>query len=200
MGKNIRDRSALPPGRTRILAVIGAAFFLGGLAGVFFVRLSGATDSASMSCYLTDYLSLVQEGEIDFSVWTLLVELLQTFFLLILLSASIFGIVGLPLVCLERGFVLSFASACFVRVFGLVGILPAFILFGLPALLWAPALFLAASAGWTGGYGSTSRESRLNASFLHRFFVCLLLMILCALLEWLVVPVLLSGAAGVVLR
>ena len=36
----------------------------------------------------------------------------------------------------------DFSAACLIRVFGVRGLFPAFVLFGLPALLWAPALFL----------------------------------------------------------
>ncbi len=55
------------------------------------------------------------------------------------------GVAVIPGLFFARGFLLAFSTACFYRIFGGQGVWPALVLFGLPALFWAPAFFL---AGW----------------------------------------------------
>ena len=89
---------------------------------------------------------------------------------------------------------------CFCRVFGGAGFLPAFALFGLSALLWVPALFLAGVPGlvrarrlMTGGGQSGGGVSG------GRLALCGGLALAAALTERWVAPVLLRAAARVVL-
>ena len=99
---------------------------------------------------------------------------------------------------------LAFPAACFLRVFGGRGLLPAFALFGLPALLWAPALFLLGTSGFCSSRRLLGRTLGEGGGSLfpvnwYQAGVCLCLSLTAGLLEFWVVPVLLRGMTRVVL-
>jgi len=129
------------------LAALSITFLLGGVLGAVFAALSDGAGAEELSSYLTGYLELAQEGELPRSLWPLLWGQLRDPLLALLLSLTALGVVGLPVLLGVRGFFFSFSAACFCRVFGVRGMFPAFVIFGLPALLWAPALFVLGTAG-----------------------------------------------------
>ena len=118
------------------------------------------------------------------------------------LGLTALGTVGLPVLFGVRGFLFSFSAACFVRVFGGRGLIPAFALFGLPALLWAPALFLAGTQSLRSSrqlLGRALGEERTGPVFGRPAYwctagLCAGLTLAGGLLEYWVVPVLLRAA------
>ena len=122
------------------------------------------------------------------------------------LSVTALGVAGFPLLFGVRGFFLAFSSACFWRIFGPRGLFPAFILFELPALLWAPALFIQGVPGFLSSQrllrrslGAGGGGASLNGAFWCRVGLCAGLSLGAGLLEYWVVPVLLRAAARFVL-
>ena len=206
MGKRVRTLWDVPAGRTQALRVLCAAFFLGGLAGALFAGMSDGAGAEELRGYLCDYLVLAGNGAAVQNFGALIWEQFSVLLLSLLLGAAAFGVAGLPVLMAVRGFFFSFSVACFCRVFGGVGLIPAFVLFGLPALLWGPALFLSAVQGlsnawrlfqaWSGG---TQVPAGPRNGFWFCTGLCAALAFLCAVLELMVVPVLLRAAAGVVL-
>ena len=206
MGKRVRRKWDLPAGRTQALLVLCAAFFLGGLAGALFAGMSDGAGAEELRGYLCDYLVLAGNGAAVQNFGALIWEQFSVLLLSLLLGAAAFGVAGLPVLMAVRGFFFSFSVACFCRVFGGVGLILAFVLFGLPALLWGPALFLSAVQGlsnawrlfqaWSGG---TQVPAGPRNGFWFCTGLCAALAFLCAVLELMVVPVLLRAAAGVVL-
>lgn len=101
-----------------------------------------------------------------------------------------------------RGFFFTFLAACFCRVFGAGGVLSGFILFALPALLWAPALFLAGTQSLRSSrqlLGRALGEERTGPVFGRPAYwctagLCAGLTLAGGLLEYWVVPVLLRAA------
>ena len=136
MGKRVRRKWDLPAGRTQALLVLCAAFFLGGLAGALFAGMSDGAGAEELRGYLCDYLVLAGNGAAVQNFGALIWEQFSVLLLSLLLGAAAFGVAGLPVLMAVRGFFFSFSVACFCRVFGGVGLIPAFVLFGLPALLW----------------------------------------------------------------
>lgn len=197
----------LPPEHGGSLAVLGIAFLLGGAAGCLFAAVSGGSGARELSDYLSGYLALAGEGELPRGLWPVLWGELKYLLAAAALCLTALGAVGLPVVFCVRGFFFSFQSACFFRVFGARGFFPAFALFGLPALLWAPALFLVGTPGLISARKLLRRslgEERGGASLLdgacwYRAGLCAGLCLAAGLLEFWVVPVLLRAAARVVL-
>jgi hypothetical protein len=203
MGKRIRKKWDLPSERLRAAGILGLCFLLGGLVGQMFVRLSGSSGAQALSRYLQEYLRMAQDGTVLRSLWPVLWEQLRYFLLTVLLGFTAVGVIGLPVLFAVRGFFFSFSIACFCLVFGGVGLLPALVLFGLPALLWVPALFLLGSQGLAGAWNLLHQNSgrAWNSGGVNWQCVgfCLALVLLCGVLEYIVIPDLLGVAARLVL-
>lgn len=205
MGRRQREGRDLLSGQGAALAVLGAVFMIGGGAGCLFAALAGGEGGASLSAYLADYLTLAADGTVGRSFWPILWREGRYWLAACVLGLTALGVAGIPLTLGVRGFFLGFSSACFCRVFGPAGLIPAAVIFGLPALLWAPALFLTGVQGLLsarqlllrgpgeGGWPPISPVCWL------RLAGCAGLELCAALVEFAAVPVLLRAAARVVL-
>ena len=182
------------------LPALGLSFLLGGLAGALMAALAGGEGARELSAYLSDYLILAGQEGAAARFWPLLWGRLRDLLIALILGMTALGAVGLPVLFAARGFLFAFSVGCFCRVFGGAGLFPAFALFGLSALLWMPALFLAGVPGMTrsrrlmagGGQSGPGVSWALLA-------LCGGLALAAALTERWVAPVLLRAAARVVL-
>lgn len=208
MGMRIRKKWDLPSEQSRALALLSVAFFLGGAAGCLLAGLSGEAGAEELGSYLSGYLALAQDGELPRGLWTVLWGQVKYLLAALLLSVTALGVAGLPVLFGVRGFFLSFSVSCFCRVFGGRGLLPAFVLAGLPALLWAPAMFLTGIPGFLSaqqllrryvGEGGRGGLPLNNGGWWCRAGLCVGLALGAGLLEYWVVPVLLRGLARVIL-
>ena len=206
MGRRIRKKWDLPLEQRWGLPVLSFAFFVGGGAGCLLAALSDGAGAEELCSYLTGYLSLAQEGSLPRSLWAVLWEQARYWLLSLLLSFTVLGLVGLPVLFGVRGFFFSFPVACFCRIFGGRGLFPAFVLFALPALLWMPALYLMGTSGFLSAqqllrrfWGENRGGPVLGSPFWCRAGLCLVLTLAAGLLEYWVVPVLLHAAARVIL-
>ena len=201
----MRKKWDVPSEQRGALLLLSAVFFLGGGVGCLFAALSSGEGARELGSYLTDYLRLAQEGGIPRGFWPILWGQLKYPLAALALSLTALGVAGLPLLLGLRGFSFAFSAACFCRVFGGRGLFPAFVLFGLPALLWAPALFSVGVPGFLSAQRLLRRSlgeggvAPLNAGFWYRAALCVGLTLAAGLLEYWVVPVLLRAAARVVL-
>ena len=125
---------------------------------------------------------------------------------LCILGVTALGVAGIPVLFLARGFLFSFSVAAFCRIFGPVGLASAFFLFGLPALLWAPVLFLAGCQCLEGAYALLCRvlgDGRAplpqGSAYWGKLALYGLGLVVCVMLECMAAPVLLKAAAQFVL-
>lgn len=207
MGMRLRKKWDLPSEQKAALAILSITFLLGGAAGCLFAALSDGAGAQELSDYLSSYLALAAEGELPRSLWPLLWGELKYLLAAAVLGVTALGTVGLPVLFGVKGFFFAFPLACFFRVFGARGLFPAFVLFGLPALLWAPALFLAGTPGLLSAQRLLRRslgEERgglplLDAAGWLRNGVCAGLSLAAGLLEFWAAPTLLEAAARIVL-
>ena len=207
MGKRVGRKWDLPWDQGSALGILSVCFLLGGVAGCFFAALSDGEGVLELGRYLEDYLLLAGEGGVSGGFWPVIWSRLKYPLAAMVLSATAFGVVGLPVLMGIQGFFLSFSVGCFCRVFGGAGLLPAFALFGLPALLWAPALLLVGVPGLQRSRtllnrvlnGGGKSAAGCNRELWSRAGLCVGLSLGCALLEYWVVPVLLEACARVVL-
>lgn len=206
MGMRIRKKWDLPSEQCRALAVLAIAFLIGGVAGCILDALAGGAGVEELSRYLVDYLTLTRDGQLSRNLWPVLWGQVKYLLAALLLGLTALGLAGFSVLFAVRGFFLSFPVACFCRVFGNRGLFPAFILFGLPALLWAPALFLMGVSGFLSAQQLLRRylgEGRgglpLSGAYWCRAGLCVGLALATGLLEYWVVPVLLRETAQVIL-
>lgn len=206
MGKREQRKWDLLLGEGSVLLLLCVLFFAGGVLGCFFAGVADHEGTLGLQAYVTDYLRLAQDGAVNREflgcVWSQLRDILLVF----LLSVTAIGVIGIPAILCMRGFLLAFSVGCFCRVFGAVGLLPAVVLFGIPALLWGPALFLASFQGMEyvqevlrKGNGERRGESQRVSAFWMRAGICGALLLACAGAECTVIPILLQGAARIVL-
>lgn len=206
MGTTLRKKWDLLSEQSGALAVLGIVFLAGGTAGCLLAALSGGEGAEELSRYLAGYLTLAGEEGLPKSLWPILWGQLKYLLAVLVLSLTALGTAGIPVFFGLRGFFFAFPVACFCRVFGGRGLWAAFLLFGLPALLWGPALFLAGVPGLLSAQQMLRRalgDGRgglpLDGSCWCRAGACLCLSAAAGLLEYWVVPVLLGAAARVVL-
>lgn len=206
MGMRIRKKWDLPSEQTAALAILAAAFLLGGIAGSVFVSVSSEAGAQELSGYLTGYLELAETEDLPRSLWQVLWGQLKFSLGALALGLTGLGVIGLPVLFGVRGFFFVFPVACFVRVFGGSGFFPAFLLLGLSALLWAPALFLIGVSGFLSAQRQLRRsmgegrgEIPTGGAYWSRAGLCVGLSLAAGLLEFWVVPVLLRAGARIVL-
>lgn len=206
MGVRIRKKWDLLSEQAGTLAILAVCFLLGGAVGSLFASLSSGAGAQELSGYLTGYLTLASEEGVPRSLWPILWGQLKGSLSVLVLGLTGLGVIGLPLLFGVRGFFFTFSVACFFRIFGGRGFFPAFLLFGLPALLWAPALFLMGVPGFLSAQRQLRRslgegrgEFPVSGAYWSRAGLCVGLSLAAGLLEFWVVPVLLRAAARVVL-
>ena len=188
------------------LTALGCTFLLGGVLGSFLASLIAGEAAQNLETFLTDYLIAAQAGDVMVEFWPMLWEQDRFFLGVCILGVTALGVAGIPALFFARGFLFSFSVAAFCRIFGPVGLLPALFLFGLPAFLWAPVLFLAGTQCLEGAYALLRRvlgDSRSSlpqgTGYWGRLAAYGLCLILCVVLECMAAPVLLRAAAQVVL-
>lgn len=207
MGKRVRKKWTILWGNGASVLVLGTVFLLGGITGGLFAGLAQGEGALELGNYLSDYLTLAAEGTVIRSFWPVLWEQMRYFLAAVVLGLTAVGVVGLPVLFGVRGFFFTFSVGCFFRVFGGAGLLPALVLFGLPALLWAPGFFLAGTQGFSNaqsllrrGLGEGRSELPVGQMvYWARNGLCCVLFLVCSALEYVVVPVLLKAAAHAVL-
>lgn len=206
MGKRVRGAWYLPSVQGSILLLLSFLFLLGGVAGCLFVSLSQESGAAELRRYLADYMELAGQKTIAREFLPLLWGQIRRLLLVVLLGMTAVGVVGIPLLFCTRGFLFAFSVGCFCRVFGGAGAIPALILFGLPALLWGPAFFLVGLQGMDSarclllrGAGGDRNLIPFSHGYWFRVGLCCAMCLLCAWIEFCVVPVLLGTAAHIVL-
>lgn len=198
MGKRGTIRVGLLSSAGLELGLLGVVFTVGGLVGMVCAGCVNGESGAALGDYLNACLS--QEGGWQVPVWSAAWRHLRFPLAVCLLSLTAAGVVGIPLIFGIRGFLFTFGVGCFCRLYGWSGLLPALALFGVPALVWAPVLFLLGLQGMGSSLSLSRREGLpLGGAFWRRWCLCGIALWGCVLLEVLAVPRLLAAAARVVL-
>ncbi len=195
-------------GDVSALVVTAVFFALGGLAGCLIALGTEEAGSEALRAYLDQFLSVAQAGclaqpaEMDL-LWRDLRWPLAAF----LLGFTALGLIALPALASLRGFFLAFSIASFVKAYGRRGSMVAFLLLGLPGALYVPAFFLLTTqslaaacslAGRTAGQGR--RTLPYHREYFFRCGLCAVAVFIGILLERYLVPILLAGLAGSIVR
>lgn len=203
MGKRICKSWSLPGGCWIAGAFLGLCFIGGGLLGCLFFRVCGESGGQALAAYLRDYLQLSLNAGVSQGFWAAFWSESRYGLMALLLWWTSFGVVGYPFIFALRGFLLSFSVGAFIRVFGLSGALPGFVMFLLPALCWGPALFLLSIRGFSRVGRTLSHVegtfAGLGSAELRTLGLAFVLFFLCGVLECFVLPQILPFAAKAVL-
>lgn len=206
MGKREQEKWDLLSGQSAVLGLLCILFFAGGLSGSLFAAFADGEGAQELTEYLTDYFHLIGDGTAQRALLPIMWGQLRYLLVVVILGLTAIGVVGIPLLFCVRGFFLSFSVGCFCRVFGSAGLVPGLAIFGLPALLWGPALFLAGFQGLSSaqcllrrGFGGERCALPFSCAYWLRIALCAGLILLCVGVEYGIVPVLLRAAVGFVL-
>ena len=206
----MNQRGAVPGGlalrQLGPLTILGCSFVLGGVLGSVLASLITGEAAQNLKDFLLDYLAAAQAGEIEAEFWSMAWEQGRFFLGICLLGLTALGTAGIPVLFCVRGFLFSFSVAALCRIFGPAGLAPALCLFGLPAFLWAPVLFLAGIQCLEGAYALLRRalgDGRVPLPHGSAYWGALALygvgLLLCVALECMAAPLLLKAAAQFVL-
>lgn len=200
-------RRGRAPGAARLpgVTVPGLGFALGALAGCLWAGWVPAAESGALASYLKDCLEAVRAGQTLTAEWSaLLWQSARWPLWTALLSLTAAGLVGIPVLFGVRGFLLSFAVACFVRVLGGEGALLAAALFGVNGLFALPVLFLLGEQGMAASRALAERllgEGRGRPVYSRAYAlscaVCGGVLLVGAAVEQRTVPVLMRVLSGV---
>ena len=186
--------------------LLGALFFVGGAVGCIVAAGIGGAAGSQLQTYLQTYFMLAKERSVEVPFLPVLWEQFQYPLLLLLFGFTAIGVLGIPILFSVRGFLFAFSVACFYRVLGWAALVPAMVLFGLPALMWVPAFFVLGTQAMCSAYTLFSGRTGERQSSLAwqgvdwiRSGLCAVVLALCVAFECLVLPVLVGASAGFVL-
>lgn len=188
------------------LVVTAAAFFLGGVAGCLLAASVGGGGSESLASYIEGFWAVARADSMTPpDLLPLVWEILRWPLFTVVFSFTALGLVGIPVLFFIRGFLLSFAIASFSRIFGGAGGLMAVVVFGVSGLFSVPALFALGVHGFAAArslagraMGEGKRSSPFGRAYFLRCGVCAGAFCVCILLEYLAVPAMVSGMAGLI--
>ena len=173
---------------------VAVCFLIGGVSGCLLGVYAAEAGAEEVSRYLCDFLALVRAREGFWTAPSVLWNRGRWLLCCGIFGLSAAGVVILPVLFGLRGFLLAFGVSCFVRTFGAAGLLPAALLYGVPAILWGPGfLLLGALCLRRSSYCLRKDEYREGAC--KGGYASGILFALCVVFECALLPRLLSAAA-----
>lgn len=203
MKKRLLDRLRSPGSELQsALFCLTVCFAVGGAGGCVFAGRLGTEIQTRLLDYFSDYFAVLNGNTTaGFSslsaVWEILRWPLLTFFL----GFTALGVIGLPAVFCVRGFLLSYAVAVLVRLYGTGGMAVSLAVFGVSGFLVLPALFILGVDSFRGAgamavklTGDSKRTSPPEQGRLLRAGCCGALLVAASVLQLHLTPVLLTAA------
>ena len=141
--KRLLDRLRGPDSELRsALFCLTVCFAVGAVGGCVFAGRLGADTQTRLLDYLGSYFAVLDGDEaIGLSSFSAVWEIVRWPLLAFVLGFTALGVVGLPVVFSVRGFLLSYAVAVLVRLYGVTGLMVSLAVFGVSGFLVLPALF-----------------------------------------------------------
>ena len=181
--------------------IVAGCFLFGGVFGCLLGSLAGDAGLVEIEEYLRDFLVLTHNREVVWTVPSVLWNRSRWLLCCGVFALSAAGIAIIPILFGFRGFLLAFGVSSFVRVFGAVGLLPAALLLGVPALLWVPGFFVLGVMCLRRSARSLRKGETTQVPGMHdagkRICIAGLFLVLCVIFECGLLPRLLSAAAGI---
>lgn len=190
-------------GSNLVLFVLAAVFLIGCFAGCIFASQVDDIGNSAMSNYINGYLSQLNDKNVNSIM--LLWSTVQWPLLLLIFSLTPVGLIGIPVIFLLRGFLLSFAVSAFCRAYDVHGLLLSFIALGITGLLHIPVLFTCGVQGFlTSGtlagrlLGDSGKQPIIDRVGLIRIAICAVILLFCYLIDRNLIPVLLQNFASMI--
>ena len=168
------------------------------LSGLLFAALGSA--SQELRDYLESYFSMAG-AEMSFqpAIWSVIWDVIRWPAAAFVLGCTVLGVFCIPVLLFLRGFLLSYAVSLFLRLFGLHGLAAAAAVFGVPALMVLPGLMAICQEGFCSALERLAPGERVVFSLRRKLTAVLPaagLLAAAALLQWSVMPALLSAVCA----
>lgn len=191
-------------GSNLVLVILSAAFFLGSVAGCVLVPRISGLGSGALSEYFSEYLSALHSGAgIEPDIPSLLWDIFRWPLFVVAFGITPLGLLGIPVLFLVKGFLLSFSIASLFRMFGTYGLLLALSVFGVSGIVCLPTLFVLGIQAFLVSGAMAGRifgESRTLPLFqrtdIVRYIICFIALCIGFLIEYYFVPNLLVFISG----
>lgn len=184
--------------------VMVVCFSMGGLLGCLLSASVSGESAQQLEQYMCDYMLLAGAGGLSWSAASIFWNHGRWLLVCLVFGLTAFGVAGFPLLFGIRGFLLAFSIGCFVRFLDEAGLWASLLLFGVPALLWAPGFFLSGTIGlFSSGRHLRRRLGETNVLPISRHavrsgvVVSAFLLIVCVVFECVFLPALLSWVAQI---
>lgn len=200
-------RSEGEEGLLAALVVVGACFLGGALAGCLAAGWISEEGQAGLTRYLEQFLQAAAAGQTQAPALLLQVwDILRWPLLALLLGFTGLGLLGLPLLFVARGFLLSFSIAAVTGLMGGSGCILGFLLFGISGAISLPVFFVLGVQSLLSARALAGRAPGTGVGwlpggrrYLRRWGLCAVALGVCLLLEQGLVPKLVGAAAGALL-
>ena len=182
------------------LAILGICFFAGNLCGGIFLALTDTVALEEMRDFLDEYFRLFLEGSPHLSFFSGLLVRFGQFAVLVVCCVLPVAEIAVPFFFTWRGFLLGFSNACLYSLFGRMGLLLSGVLFLIPATLWFPAQLICSLwvfSGRKNGEKNSGKRILVSREGALCLGICLALTVLCAWVEFSLLPPLLGGISRV---
>lgn len=181
------------------LLCLTVCFAVGSAGGCIFAGRLGPDTQTRLLDYFGGYFTaILDESEaVSPSALSAVWEILRWPVLTFLLGFTALGVVGLPAVFCVRGFLLSYAAAVLVRLYGVTGLAVSLAVFGVSTFLVLPALFILGVDSFRGAGTLAVRqagEAGRTPGRLMRAGCCGVLLAVASALQLRLTPVLLAAA------
>lgn len=204
MRKRLLDRLRGPGSELQsALFCLTVCFTVGSVGGCIFAgRLGTDTQTRLLDYFGSYFTALVGDKTAVPSSFSAVWEIVRWPFLAFVLGFTALGVVGLPLVFSVRGFLLSYAVAALVRLYGVTGLVVSLAVFGVSGFLVLPVLFTLGVDSFRGAgamavklMGDGRRSFPPGRGRLFRAGCCGILLAVASTLQLQLTPVLLASAA-----
>ena len=201
MKKHVKHILDLPSsGCGAILFILAISLFLGFIGGCVLADHVNGEGTMALEKYLDGYVALIYSGEISTPGFiNLFWDLFRWPLFIFFLGITPLGFLGIPIVLLIRGFLLSFTVASLFRVLGYFGLGFSFVTFGITGFIYIPALlFFGVNCFFASGLiaerltNEGTKSNVLGYSFLFRCILCVFVFVLCLLIKHQIIPELLG--------
>lgn len=203
MRKRLLDRLRGPGSELQsALLCLTVCFAVGSVGGCIFAGRLDADTQTRLLEYFSNYFAVIDGDEavglpLLSAVWEIVRWPLLTFFL----GFTALGVIGLPVMFCVRGFLLSYAVAVLVRLYGVTGLAVSLAVFGVSGFLVLPALFTLGVDSFRGAgamavklTGDGRRTFPAGQGRLLRAGCCGVLLAAASVLQLRLTPVLLEAA------
>ena len=178
------------------LIILSGFFIIGAIIGLS-LALHTHPDPL-LSNYLEEYCVVMSKGGLRVSFLEVLWDCVRWPLFVVLLSFTVLGCIGIPVLFAARGFLLSFSICVLSRAVNDGGAILAIVLFSVPVLFVLPTLFILGSNGIQASANRLPNTAPTSVKLFRteNYLICGGILSISAAVQWAVIPSALSAVCS----